>query len=135
MVDLGAASAPEDVAVVSPRRVYVTRRDATHLLRVDPTTGETEEVVDLGVLADADRIPDLGTMAIHRGRLFVQVRRTNFDAPELATLPATIAVIDLRDDTPGRRRSRPPGRPGASTSRARRPSSRCRSRRRRSASS
>lgn len=99
VVELGAAGNPEDLEVVSPRRVYVTRRDATHLLRVDPTTGETREVVDLAVFADADGVPDLGSMIEHRGRLYVQVRRINADGPEFFTKPAMIAVVDLRDDT------------------------------------
>jgi len=99
VVDLGAASAPEDLEVVSPRRVYVTRRNATRLLRVDPTSGAIAESTDLAPLADADGDPDLGAMLAHRGRLFVQVRRLSEEGPDFFAKPAQLAVVDLRDDT------------------------------------
>lgn len=43
---LGVDSEPQDIAVISPDTAYVTRRLATHLLRLDLGTGATEEVVD-----------------------------------------------------------------------------------------
>jgi hypothetical protein len=92
---LQEGSQPLDIAVVSPETAYVTRRMATHLLRLDLLTGASEEVVDLGVFADADGIPDLGTMAVHEGRLFVQVRRRNLSGPGQFAPPAYLAVIDV----------------------------------------
>jgi sugar lactone lactonase YvrE len=98
-VDVGADGAPEDVAVIGKRRAYVTRRDATHLLRVDPTTGKSSEVVDLRPLAGPDGIPDMGTMARHGNRLFVQLRRLNAEGPAPFDAPAMLAVVDLRSET------------------------------------
>jgi hypothetical protein len=91
---LGAGAVPQDVAVVR-RHAYVTRRDATHLLRLDLDTGATSEVVDLGVFADPDGVPDLGTMAIYKGRLFVQLRRIDTGG---ATVQPALAVVDLASE-------------------------------------
>ena len=57
---IGSGSDPLDIAVVSPELAYVTRRTATHLLRLDLDTGASTEVVDLGVFADPDGVPDMG---------------------------------------------------------------------------
>lgn len=87
---LGEGSEPQDIAVVSPDRAYVTRRTATHLLRLELDTGACTDVVDLSLFADDDGVPDMGMMAVHEGRLFVQIRRVNLDAPggvRPATLP------------------------------------------------
>jgi hypothetical protein len=92
---LGDASEPEDIAVVSRRTAYVTLRRGTHLVRLDLRSGATADAVDLSLFADADGIPDLGTMAIDRGRLFVQVRRANEDGEFGFSPPAYLAVIDL----------------------------------------
>lgn len=88
-------SQPLDIAVVSAEAAYVTRRLATHLLRLDLLTGASQEFVDLGVFADADGIPDLGTMAVHEGRLFVQIRRLNLSEPGHFEPPAYLAVVDV----------------------------------------
>jgi len=95
---LVAGSEPLDIAVVSPQRAYVTRRTATHLLRLDLATGTSEEVVDLGVFADADGVPDMGMMAVHEGRLFVQIRRLNLADPGQFAPPAYIAVVDIASE-------------------------------------
>ncbi|MBM4265848.1 MAG: hypothetical protein FJ144_04430 [Deltaproteobacteria bacterium] len=95
VVSLGEGSEPDDVSAVSRRRAYVSRRGATHLLRLDPCTGETAEGIDLRPLADADGIPDLGSTVRDGRRLFVQVRRLNGDAPGGFEHPAQIGVIDL----------------------------------------
>jgi hypothetical protein len=50
--------------------------------------------VDLGSFADADGNPDLGTMAMYGGRLFVQVRRLNSEAPAGMQGPFYLAVVD-----------------------------------------
>jgi len=90
---LGPASQPEDIAVVSAEVAYVTRAAATHLLRLDLSSGAATEVVDLSGFADPDGVPDLGMMAAFDGRLFVQVRRL---ASGLAPVPpALLAVVDV----------------------------------------
>jgi hypothetical protein len=93
--ELGANSEPEDVAIATPRIAWVTRRRATHLLRLDLRTGETSEALDLSMFADDDGIPDLGNMIIHEGRLFVQIRRMNEKAPGGLAAPGYLAVVDL----------------------------------------
>jgi hypothetical protein len=92
--ELGSSSEPEDVAVVG-RTMYVTRRRATRLLRLDLRTGTAQEAADFSAFADGDGIPDLGTMAVHEGRLFVQIRRANEDAPFGLEPPAYLAVVDV----------------------------------------
>jgi hypothetical protein len=96
--DLGGGSDPQDVAVGSGGRAYVTRSGATHLLRLDLGSGETTEVVDLGPFADPDGIPDLGRMTVHQGRLFVQLRRLDASEPGGFARPAALAVIDLASE-------------------------------------
>jgi hypothetical protein len=88
---------PVDIKVVSPGLAYVTRRNATRLLRLDLASGMMQEGVDLGIFADNDGIPDLGTMAIHDGRLFIQIQRLNFDDPGAISQPF-VAVMDLDSD-------------------------------------
>jgi hypothetical protein len=92
-VEVAGGSPPIDIAVVNGQTAYIAREKATHLLRWDIASGTTREVVDLSMFADADGIPDLGTMAIHDGRLYVQVRRLSPDFT--AVPPAYLAVIDL----------------------------------------
>lgn len=96
---LGGSSFPVDIAVVSPTRAYVTRESATHLLRLDLVSGATSNVINFAPMADADGVPDLGTMIVDGNRLLVQVRRLNSEEPEFFLRPAYIAVIDLVTET------------------------------------
>jgi hypothetical protein len=96
--ELGADSQLEDMAAVGRCSAFITRRNATRLLHLDLCTGATRETVDFGAFADADGIPDLGTMALDRGRLFVQVRRYNEDAPARFAPPAYLAVVDVASE-------------------------------------
>jgi hypothetical protein len=97
-IALGAAEQPQDLVVVGPRRAYVSREAATHLLRVDPKTGRRREVVDLSAFADADGRPELGNLLVHDGRLYVQIRRRDDLAGGFAP-PAMIAVVDLATES------------------------------------
>ncbi len=92
---LGAGSKPQDILVVSPTLAYVSRRDSTHLLRLNLATGDTNEVVDLSIFADADGIPEMGTMASYDGRLFIQIRRFANGQEGIYVRPAYIAVMDI----------------------------------------
>ncbi len=96
---LGANSEPIDIAVVSERIAYVTRAGATRLLRLDLESGATQEVVNLAFLADADGVPDLGTLAVDGNHLFVQIRRFDLDVPGFVP-PALLAVVDLALEQP-----------------------------------
>lgn len=91
-------SEPQDIVVVDNTTAFVTLRSATHLLRLNLATGATTNSVNLGQFADADGIPDLGTMAVHDGRLFVQIRRYNAAGNFGYQRPAYIAVIDIASE-------------------------------------
>ncbi len=90
---LGAGSGPQDVAVVGPRTAYVTRAGSTRLLRLDLETGATAETADFAPFADADGNPDMARMAVHAGRVFVQLQRFNTSTYTYA-LPSYLAVVD-----------------------------------------
>jgi DNA-binding beta-propeller fold protein YncE len=92
---LPAGTEPEDIAVVANGTAYVSGRRATHLIRLNLNSGATENAADLGIFADADGVPDLGGMAVHAGRLLVQVRRMNVDVTHRFVPPAYLAVVDV----------------------------------------
>ena len=91
---LPAGTEPEDIAVSANGTAFVSGRRATRLIRLNLVSGTTQNVADLGLFADPDGIPDLGGMALHAGRLLVQVRRLNRDVPRGFVPPAYLAVID-----------------------------------------
>jgi len=95
VLQLGANSQPIDIAVVNTRRAYVTRANATQLLRLNLRTGAGENVGDFSRVADSDGVPDFGTMVRQGDRLFVQIRRLNDAAPGGFEAPAGIAIVDL----------------------------------------
>lgn len=94
---LGVGSEPADIAVVSSELAYVTRRTATHLARLNLLTGDLNDVVDLSPFADADGVPDMNMMAVHEGRLFVQIRRVDLINMQFVP-PAYLAVVDLESE-------------------------------------
>jgi hypothetical protein len=57
----------------------------------------TQEVLDLGVFDDGDGNPDLGTMAVNNGRLFIQLGQQNFEGPPPYPRPL-VAVMDLSSE-------------------------------------
>ncbi len=95
---LGRANPPDDLAVYKKRYAYISRPNATRLLRLDLRNGRLKEVVDLSSFADSDGVPDLGTMALHGDRLFIQIRRLNATSPTGYESPAYLAVVDLRTE-------------------------------------
>ncbi len=97
IASLGAGE-PMDIVVTDAGVAYVTNRSATHLQRLDLDSGTTTNVVDLSVFADDDGIPDLGMMAVHGGRVFVQIRRANADADFGFAVPPYLAVVDLASE-------------------------------------
>ena len=91
---LASGTEPEDIAVTGEDTAFVTGRRATHLIRLNLVSGATQNVADLGLFADPDGVPDLGGMALHGGRLLVQVRRLNRDVSRGFVPPAYLAVVD-----------------------------------------
>lgn len=95
-VGAGLGGTPVDIAVTSPSTAYVTLANSGSLMRVDLASGRASPAVDLRSLAGPGVVPDLGTMALHDGRLFVQVRR--FD-PNDPAARQYLAVVDLATET------------------------------------
>ena len=91
---IGGALQLEDVALVAPGIACVSARDSASLFRLDLATGAVEAAVDLSVFADADGLPEPGTMLVDGSRLFIQIRRWNDDAVAFVP-PALLAVVDL----------------------------------------
>jgi hypothetical protein len=54
--------------------------------------------VDLSIFADDDGVPDMGTMTVHEGRLFVQLLRIDLDSPSGFVPPAYLAVVDIASE-------------------------------------
>jgi hypothetical protein len=99
-LSVGVGRQPVDIAVIAADLAYVSCADETHLLRFNPITGETARVVDLSIFADMDGVPDLNMMAVHEGRLFVQLRRIDTAISPVAFVqPAMLAVVDLATET------------------------------------
>jgi hypothetical protein len=98
--NLGPGSAPQDVAVANLQRAYATRQTASHLQRVNLDTGASTEVVDLRPLCGGGEIQQR-MMAIHEGRLFVQIVCPD-STGRLAVMDlATEQLIDVDPDQPG----------------------------------
>jgi hypothetical protein len=106
---VGNGSNPNDIAIVSPTRAYVSRYDTSDLWIVDPSTGAFAGSVSLAPFADADGIPEMHRLAIRNGRLFVTVQRvdrdlffTPTDSSQVVVLDATTgAFVDCDPAAPG----------------------------------
>jgi hypothetical protein len=102
--DLGPTSEPQDIHVPGPQAqlvpiAYVTRRHDPFLHRLDLTTGQGTDVVDLGPVGGGAEIA-LGTLERDGTRLFVQVRV--FDSGGSLTGgddTGVLAVVDLTTHT------------------------------------
>ena len=96
----GPACEPVDIAVITQEIAYVSCTNETHLRRFNPTTGESTAVLDLSSFADTDGIPDMNMMAVHDGRLFIQLRRLDSISPSPQfTQPAMLTVMDIASET------------------------------------
>jgi hypothetical protein len=93
---LGAASQPADIAVATPQLAYITRGSTTLLLRLDLETGATSEVLDIGAFTHAGTELKIGFMALHEGRLFIQVSILDTNGAPVPT--AYVAVVDLSSE-------------------------------------
>ena len=99
----GPRSNPHDVAVLEPRKAYVTRYGAPDLWVVDPGArscdGFRRRTIDLGALADADGIPEMDQMALVAGRLFVSLARLDRGRRFAPAGRSRLAVVDTATDT------------------------------------
>jgi DNA-binding beta-propeller fold protein YncE len=99
----GVRSNPHDIAVLEPRKAYVTRYGAPELWAVDPGAascdGFVRRRIDLGALADADGIPEMDQMAVVGDRLFVTLARLDRGQRFAPAGHSRLAVIDTTTDT------------------------------------
>jgi len=107
---VGNGSNPQDIAVVSPERAYVTRYEVPSMLIVNPSTGDSLGHVDLSAFADDDGVPEMGEMVLRGQRLYVALQRLDrsgfpwvpVDVSYLAVIDAaTGEVIDVDPDADG----------------------------------
>ena len=91
---VGPGSNPQDIAVVSPSRAYVSRYETAWLYEVDPTAGAVLDSIDLSGFADADGLPEMAYMALVGDLLFVAIQRLDRDNFWLPASPSYLAVID-----------------------------------------
>jgi len=105
---VGNGTNPQDIAVVSPTKAYVSLYNAPYLLVVNPSTGALTDSIPLGRFAGSDGIPDAARMWSYGGgsRIFVALQRLQDFAPTDTSLIAVIdgaadTVLDVDQDTPG----------------------------------
>ena len=94
----GNGSNPQDIALVSPTKAYVSLLQESYLLIVNPSNGDSLGIISLAAYADADGEPEAHRMILYGDRLFVSLQRldqTNFFSPTDFSL---MAVIDTRTD-------------------------------------
>lgn len=95
----GNGSNPHDIAFVSNEKAYISRYGLTHLLVVNPVTGDSLGSVDLSTFADADGLPETSQLALYGGHLFAACQR--LDRETLMWDPtdfSVIAVVDVTTD-------------------------------------
>ncbi|MBD3334838.1 MAG: hypothetical protein GF355_04930 [Candidatus Eisenbacteria bacterium] len=95
---VGAGTNPQDIAVVTPERAYVSRYETNDLLEVDPQTGEHLGTVSLADFADADGLCEMHRMHIDGGFLYIQIQRMlrqDWPDPWIPAPPSLLAVLDL----------------------------------------
>ena len=96
---VGPGSGPTDIAFVSSSRAYVSRYESRWLYEVDPTAGAVTDSIDLGGFSDGDGLPEMDTMVIVDGRLFVAIQRIDRDYYWLPDPPSWLAVVDVGTNT------------------------------------
>ena len=94
----GNGSNPHDIAFVNEEKAYVSLYERTHLLVVNPVTGDSLGTVDLSTFADADGLPETSQLAVHEGHLFAACHRLDRENGWVPTEFSVIAVIDVASD-------------------------------------
>jgi len=96
---VGNGANPNDIAVVSPTRAYITRYETADLWIVNPSTGAYLGSISLAAFADADGIPEMNRLAVRNGRVFVTLQRVDRDRFFSPTDSSQVVVIDVATDT------------------------------------
>ena len=94
----GNGTNPHDMAFVSEEKAYISRYERTHLLIVNPVTGDSLGAVDLSAFADADGLPEVSLLALYDGHLFAACQRLDRDNGWVPTDVSVIAVVDVVTD-------------------------------------
>jgi hypothetical protein len=96
---VGNGSNPNDIVIVSPTRAFVSRYDTADLWIVNPQTGAFVGSVSLAAFADADGIPEMKSLAVRNGRVFVTVQRVDRDLFFSPTDSSQVVVVDAATGT------------------------------------
>jgi len=88
---VGAGSNPQDIAVVSPDRAYVSRLQDPALLVVHPLTGDPIDEIDLSAYADADGMAEPAGLYHKDGKVYALLLRLE---NMLAVGSSSLIVID-----------------------------------------
>ncbi|MDA0709608.1 MAG: EF-hand domain-containing protein [bacterium] len=91
----GNGTNPQDMVFVSETKAYISLYGGHNLLVVNPVTGDSLGVVDLAGFADADGIPEMNSLALYNGRLFVACQRLDQKNGFVPADYSVIAVIDV----------------------------------------
>lgn len=94
---VGPGSNPQDIAVLTEERAYVSRLGSTQLLEVDPSTGAVRAEISLVVFADPDGTPDMAGLVYEEPFLYVAIQRLDYGGGTyLPVPPSMLAVLDTR---------------------------------------
>ena len=96
---VGNGTNPHDIVFTTATRAYVSRRASTHLLIVNPATGDSLGSVDLSFSADEDGLPEMKFLTQYENRLYVTCQRLDRNAFSAPTDRSEVVVIDLETDT------------------------------------
>jgi DNA-binding beta-propeller fold protein YncE len=101
---VGNGSNPQDIAVVSSSKAYVSRLASAQLLIVDPITLAQIGTLDLSDLTkpnDLDGVPELFRMLVHNGLVYLLLQHLDFSGGSIPTkaAPGEVVVIDPATDT------------------------------------
>ena len=96
---LGVLSKPQDILVHRSDDAWVTRLDDARLARLELSTGELTDSVDLSILASENESIALRSMIRDGSRLFVQVGLTRGDGAVVGANRGMLAVVDLNTAT------------------------------------
>jgi hypothetical protein len=99
---VGSGTNPQDIALVSRDRAYVSRYESNDLLEINPETGGQLGTISLAGLADSDGLCEMHRMIISGNFLYVELQRMIRNAwpdPWVPAPPSYLAVINLMTRT------------------------------------
>jgi hypothetical protein len=90
----GNGTNPQDIALASATKAYVSLYERDYLAIFNPETGASLGTVSLAIFDDADGLPEAAGMTMVGDRLFVAVQRLDRNAGFTAAHPSFLAVVD-----------------------------------------